>query len=60
VKNECQAILEGSAPSKMKEETADSKLRAMDVGALTVLRTFAPTNQKIRMMVVHLDLFAPY
>jgi hypothetical protein len=44
----------------MKEETTNSRLRAMDIGALTILRTFAPTNQKNRMMVVHLELFAPY
>ncbi|PNF22843.1 hypothetical protein B7P43_G01395 [Cryptotermes secundus] len=46
--------MEGSAPVKMKEETTNNRL-----GALTILGTFAPTDQKIRMMVIHLDPLAP-
>jgi hypothetical protein len=37
LKNECQDIVEGSAPSKTKEETTNNSLRAMDVGVLTTL-----------------------
>jgi hypothetical protein len=40
--------MERSASSETKEGTTNSRLRAMDVGALTILRTFAPTNQKSR------------
>jgi hypothetical protein len=42
--NEYQDIVEGSAPSEMKEETTNSSLRAMEVGTLTTLGTFALTD----------------
>jgi hypothetical protein len=45
VENECQDIVEGSAPSKTKEEAIKNRLRAMDKGALTTLGTVALTNQ---------------
>jgi hypothetical protein len=46
----------GVGPSKTKEETAyNSRLRGMDVTALTTLRIFAPTDWKSRMMVINLD-----
>jgi hypothetical protein len=38
-------IVEGSATSKTKEETTNNRLIAMDVGALTTLKTVALTNQ---------------
>jgi hypothetical protein len=47
--------MEELATTEMKEETTNSRLRKMDVGALTILGTFAPTNKKSRMMVIHLD-----
>jgi hypothetical protein len=39
----------------MKDETTNNSLRALDVGALTILGTLAPTDQKSRMMVINLD-----
>jgi hypothetical protein len=48
-----------ACPSRTENETGH-RLRAMDVGALTTLRTFAPTNQKSRMMVTNLDWLTPY
>jgi hypothetical protein len=50
--------VEELASSKMKEEMAHRG--AMNVGALTTLGTFAPTDQKSRMMVIKLDWLAPY
>jgi hypothetical protein len=47
--------MEGLAPTETIEEITNNRLRAMDVQALTILRTFAPTSQKSRMMVIHLD-----
>jgi hypothetical protein len=44
----------------VKEETINNRLRAVAVGALTILETFASTDQKSRMMVIHLDWLAPY
>jgi hypothetical protein len=41
VESEWQDIMEGSAPSGMKEETTNSRLRAMDVAAVTILRASA-------------------
>jgi hypothetical protein len=38
--------MEGSAPSYTKEETTNNRLRAINVGALTTLRTFARTDKK--------------
>jgi hypothetical protein len=45
VENECQDIVEGSAPSKTTEETAH-RVRAIEVGALTTLGTFSCTGRK--------------
>jgi hypothetical protein len=42
VESERLDIVEGSAPSEMEEETTNNSFRAMDVGALTTLRTFGP------------------
>jgi hypothetical protein len=47
------------APSEMKEETAH-RVRAGDVGASATLRSFACTEWKRRMMVIHLDQLSPY
>jgi hypothetical protein len=44
----------------MKEETTNSRSRAIDVGALTILGTFAPTDWKSRMMVIYLVKLASY
>jgi hypothetical protein len=52
--------MEGLALSRMKEETTNSRLGEMAIGELTILGTFVPTDQKIRMMVLHLNLLAPY
>jgi hypothetical protein len=45
-------IVEGLAPSEKEKETAH-EVTAMDVGALTILRTFARTDW--RKMVINLD-----
>jgi hypothetical protein len=52
--------MEGSTPSSTKEETANNGVRAGDIGTLTILGTFAPTNWKTRMMVKILDRLTPY
>jgi hypothetical protein len=44
----------GSAPFVTEEETAH-RVKAIDVGALTTLGSFACTKWKRRMMVIHLD-----
>jgi hypothetical protein len=49
-KNECQAIVEESAPIQTKEETTSS-LRARDVGAPATLRSFARTDRKKKMAI---------
>jgi hypothetical protein len=49
--NEYQDIMDGPASSELEKETAH-RLR---VRALTILRTFSPTDQKSRMMVKNLD-----
>jgi hypothetical protein len=46
VENQCQDIVEGSAPSETKEDTINNSLRAMDAGALTVLGTFACIDRR--------------
>jgi hypothetical protein len=46
-------IVEGLAPSEKEKETAHG-VTAVDVGALTVLRTFARTGRR-KMMVINLD-----
>jgi general stress protein 26 len=55
---ECQGIVVGLAHSKTKKDMAH-RVRAINVGALTTLRTFGHTNQR-EMMVINLDLLAPY
>jgi hypothetical protein len=52
LKNECQDIVEGLAPSKT-EETTNNSLIAMDGGELTTLRTFACTDQKKDLHCLH-------
>jgi nitroreductase len=59
LENVCQAIVEGSAPSEMKYETPH-RVRAIDIGALATLGNFAPIDGKSIMMVINLDLLAPY
>jgi hypothetical protein len=47
----------------MKEETTNSRLRAMNLGILTTLGTYGYTNQRdprSRLKVVYLDCLAPY
>jgi hypothetical protein len=39
-------IVEGPVPSKMKEETTNNSVRAIEVGALSTLGTSACTNWK--------------
>jgi hypothetical protein len=50
--------MEEPATAQTKEETASS-LRAKDEGTSTIRGTFASTD-RMKMMVVHLDRFAPY
>jgi hypothetical protein len=52
-KSEQLDIVEESASSKMKEETAHRG--AITVGPLTTLGTFAPTDWKSSMMMINLD-----
>jgi hypothetical protein len=47
-------------PTTQTKEEATSRLRARDVGAPTTLGTFAYTEWKRRIMVVHLDQLTPY
>jgi hypothetical protein len=42
MEKERQDIAEGSALSETKEENSNNRLRAMDVGVLTIFETFAP------------------
>jgi hypothetical protein len=51
-------FVEGSAPSEMKEEMTH-RIGAINVGALTTLRTFGRINRR-KMMVIHLDQLALY
>jgi hypothetical protein len=51
--------VEGSAPSETKEETTNNSLRALNVGALTILGTFARIDRKSRMIVINLNRLAP-
>jgi hypothetical protein len=51
--------MEWSALSETKEETTNSRLRAMDVEALTILGTFVCTRLE-EERVVHLDRLAHY
>jgi hypothetical protein len=51
--------MEGLAPSRMKEETTNNGVGAINVGALTILGTFGYTNRRKRM-VINLDLLVPY
>jgi hypothetical protein len=50
--------VDGSAPSETKETA--HRVRAVDVGTLTTLRSFASTDCKQRMMVIQLDQLVPY
>jgi acetylglutamate kinase len=59
MESELLDIVEGLFLSKMKEETTNNSLRAMDIGALIIVGTFACTNQG-KMMVINLDQLAPY
>jgi hypothetical protein len=74
MENECQDIVEGSAPSETKEETAH-RIGARDIRTPIILGSFACTNKKRdfyslhpvvchdverKMMVVYLDRLAPY
>jgi hypothetical protein len=52
--NECQDIVEMSAPSETKDKTART-IGAEDVGALATLGTFSVTDRYRRMMVIRLD-----
>jgi hypothetical protein len=38
--------VEGSAPSETEEEITNGKLSVIDVGLLTIVGTFAPTDRK--------------
>jgi hypothetical protein len=46
------------SPSEIKEETAH-RVGAVNVGALTTLRTFGRTNRR-KMTVINPDRLAPY
>jgi hypothetical protein len=60
-KNECQGIVEGSAPSETKVETAHRvKTGNTCTGAPTTPVSFARTDRKRRVMVIHLVGLAPY
>jgi hypothetical protein len=52
-------LCRGHPLSETKEETTNNSLKAMDVGALTTLGTFACTDWR-KMMMVNLDRLAPY
>jgi hypothetical protein len=52
-------VVEGSAPSKTREETTNNSLRAINVGALTILETFGSTSRR-KMMVIRLDQLVTY
>lgn len=54
-----RTLWKGQPLSKTKE-AINSRSRAMDVEALPILGTSATTNQKSRMMVIHLDWLEPY
>jgi hypothetical protein len=51
-------IVEGSAPSETKEEAIKSSSSAMDIGALTILGSFARTDRR-KMVVINLDRLHP-
>jgi hypothetical protein len=60
VEKECLAIVEELTTAQTKEEATGS-LRAIDIGMLTTLGTFARGLRKVtKMMVVHLDRLGPY
>jgi hypothetical protein len=60
-KNQGLDIVEGSAPFETEKEIADG-VGAGNVGALATRHSYAPTvgKEKLWMMVMHLDLLAPY
>jgi hypothetical protein len=53
MENKLRDIVQGSAPSEMKEETTYSAVRAGNVGTLTTLGTGCTSQRK--MMVINLD-----
>jgi hypothetical protein len=60
MENEHQHIIEGSPPYKTNEEpTTSFRIGAIDVRALTTLRTSVHTNGRM-MIVVNLDRLALY
>jgi hypothetical protein len=54
VENECQDIVERSAPYETREETNNKSIRATDIEALITLGAFTPTNWR-KMMVINMD-----
>jgi hypothetical protein len=52
-------IVVGLVPSKMKEETTNNNLRAINIVALTTPGTFARTDRG-NMIVINMDRLAPY
>jgi hypothetical protein len=54
-------IVEGSAPSETEKEIAHG-VGARNVGALAIQGCFAPLEERRKhgMMVMHMDLLAPY
>jgi hypothetical protein len=57
LENECQDFVDWSAFFKTKEEMVH-RVGSINVGALTTLGTFGPSNR--RKLVVNLDQFTPY
>lgn len=58
MRNECQNTVEGSAPSKKKEDMAH-RIGAKNVEALTTLGILGHTSWRM-MMAIHLDRLVPY
>jgi hypothetical protein len=51
--------MEGLVPSETKEETTNSRLRTMDIGALAILGSLACTRLE-EEKVAYLDRLPPY
>jgi hypothetical protein len=60
VENELGDIVEGSATPETKEETICDGVTSGNVGALTTIVTFAPTDRESKMMVLNLYRLAHY
>jgi hypothetical protein len=60
VENELRDIVEGSARYETKEETIYNGVTSGNVGALTILVIFAPTDQERSMMMINLYRLEPY